>query len=79
MSVAVRLIRSFADLPQTYQGGAVAIGNFDGVHHGHARLVQRLKSRAAAADGPAVVFTFDPCLGVTSDSSLWEMCQSVAN
>ena len=29
--------------------------------------------------GTLVVFTFDPCLGVTSDSSLWEMCQSVAN
>ncbi len=60
VTVAVRLVRSFADLPRTYQGGAVAIGNFDGVHHGHARLVQRLKSRASAAGGPAVVFTFDP-------------------
>ena len=29
--------------------------------------------------GTLVVFTFDPCIGVTSDSSLWEMCQSVAN
>jgi riboflavin kinase/FMN adenylyltransferase len=56
----VKLFRSFADLPQTYQGGAVAIGNFDGVHHGHARLVERLKSQASAAGGPAVVFTFDP-------------------
>lgn len=25
--------------------------------------------------GTLVVFTFDPCLGVTSDSSLWELCQ----
>ena len=29
--------------------------------------------------GTLVVYTFDPCIGVTSDSSLWEMCQSVAN
>jgi succinate dehydrogenase / fumarate reductase membrane anchor subunit len=29
--------------------------------------------------GTLVVFTFDPCIGVNSDSSLWEMCQSVAN
>jgi succinate dehydrogenase / fumarate reductase membrane anchor subunit len=28
--------------------------------------------------GTLVVFTFDPCLGVTQDSSLWDMCQSVA-
>ena len=25
--------------------------------------------------GTLVVFTFDPCLGVTADSSLWDMCQ----
>lgn len=25
--------------------------------------------------GTLVVFTFDPCLGVTSDSSLWELCK----
>ena len=25
--------------------------------------------------GTLVVFTFDPCLGVTPDSSLWAMCQ----
>ncbi|MGN8553556.1 UNVERIFIED_CONTAM: succinate dehydrogenase hydrophobic membrane anchor subunit [Microbacterium sp. SLM126] len=29
--------------------------------------------------GTLVVFTFDPCIGVTSDSSLWDMCQSVTN
>jgi succinate dehydrogenase / fumarate reductase, membrane anchor subunit len=27
--------------------------------------------------GTLVVFTFDPCLGVTETSSLWEMCQGV--
>ena len=26
--------------------------------------------------GTLVVFTFDPCLGVTPDSSLWDMCQT---
>jgi succinate dehydrogenase / fumarate reductase, membrane anchor subunit len=26
--------------------------------------------------GTLVVFTFDPCLGVTESSSLWEMCQA---
>ena len=28
--------------------------------------------------GTLVVFTFDPCLGVNEQSSLWEMCQAVA-
>ena len=38
----------------------MAIGNFDGVHLGHARLVERLRAMAARVGGPAVVFTFDP-------------------
>jgi riboflavin kinase/FMN adenylyltransferase len=40
--------------------GAVTIGNFDGVHRGHARIVQRLIETAKSVGGPAMVFTFDP-------------------
>lgn len=54
------MTRSLADLPPDARGGAVAIGNFDGVHRGHARLVERLVQRARSLGGPAVVFTFDP-------------------
>lgn len=38
----------------------MTIGNFDGVHQGHRRIVERLLQRARDVDGPAVVFTFDP-------------------
>jgi len=38
----------------------VTIGNFDGVHRGHARLIERLLAKAREVSGPAVVFTFDP-------------------
>jgi len=38
----------------------VTIGNFDGVHLGHARLLGRLRKLADQTGGPAVVFTFDP-------------------
>lgn len=38
----------------------MAIGNFDGVHLGHARIVERLLERAKEVGGPAIVFTFDP-------------------
>lgn len=43
-----------------YRGGFVAIGNFDGVHRGHQRMISTLTGRAKAADVPAVVLTFDP-------------------
>ena len=54
------IIRDLNALPAAAQGGAVAIGNFDGVHLGHLRIVNRLLERARAVSGPAIVFTFDP-------------------
>lgn len=47
-------------LPEPVRGGAITIGNFDGVHRGHAQIVARAKSMAARWGGPTVVFTFDP-------------------
>ncbi|QEG42953.1 bifunctional riboflavin kinase/FAD synthetase [Roseimaritima ulvae] len=54
------LIRSFDDLSDEARGGAVSIGNFDGVHQGHASLVEQLCEAARRVGGPAVVVTFDP-------------------
>jgi riboflavin kinase/FMN adenylyltransferase len=56
----VKLLRDLACVPDELRGGALTIGNFDGVHLGHARLIDRLVARARALAGPAVVFTFDP-------------------
>jgi len=56
----MQLIRELTDLPAAIRGGAVAIGNFDGVHRGHARIVERLLAKAREVGGPAIVFTFDP-------------------
>ena len=56
----MHLLRSLDELPPSLRHGAVSIGNFDGVHRGHARIVQRLKAAAQTVGGPAVVFTFDP-------------------
>jgi riboflavin kinase/FMN adenylyltransferase len=38
----------------------VSIGNFDGVHAGHARIIKSLMEMAAGLGVPAVVLTFDP-------------------
>ncbi len=54
------LLRTLDDLPASLRGGAVAIGNFDGVHLGHARLIERLRTMAERVGGPAVAFTFEP-------------------
>ena len=39
---------------------ALAVGNFDGVHLGHAEIVRRLRAIAARLGVPAAVLTFDP-------------------
>lgn len=56
----MHVIRHPHDLPPIARGGAIAIGNFDGVHRGHAQILEQLRLRAAELEGPAVVFTFDP-------------------
>src|SRR5512140_1548860 len=44
----------------TLRGCAVAIGNFDGVHLGHQRLLALARSRAASRRAPTVALTFEP-------------------
>jgi riboflavin kinase/FMN adenylyltransferase len=56
----VQLYRDLDSLPERFHDGAVAIGNFDGVHQGHARIAQRLLAMAGELGSAALVFTFDP-------------------
>jgi riboflavin kinase/FMN adenylyltransferase len=56
----VRIVRSREFDDPALRDGAVTIGNFDGVHRGHARIIAQLKALAEEVGGPAVVFTFDP-------------------
>jgi riboflavin kinase/FMN adenylyltransferase len=45
-------------VPESLRGGVATIGNFDGVHKGHQRVLQQV--RAIAGDRPAVVVSFYP-------------------
>lgn len=47
-------------VPTECRGGAIAIGNFDGVHRGHQALVAETVRQARSLGGRAVVVTFDP-------------------
>ena len=53
-------IQDFERLPERARGAFVAVGNFDGVHRGHAHLLARLRSLADKAGVPALALTFDP-------------------
>ncbi len=58
--MAVHTIDWNALPPDDCRRGAISIGNFDGVHRGHAALVAELRRQADAINGPAVALTFDP-------------------
>ncbi len=53
-------IENVRDFPARARGAFVTIGNFDGVHRGHARLISELVDRARAAGAPALAVTFHP-------------------
>jgi riboflavin kinase/FMN adenylyltransferase len=56
----VALVRSLSELPPSARGGALSIGNFDGVHLGHAALMRRVVAHAKQLSGAAIALTFDP-------------------
>jgi riboflavin kinase / FMN adenylyltransferase len=53
-------LHDFASVPPPFRGAYLAFGNFDGVHLGHAHLIDRLRARADAAGVAALPLTFDP-------------------
>lgn len=53
-------LEDFGPVPKAVRGAYLAVGNFDGVHRGHAHLVARLRARAEVTASPAVALSFDP-------------------
>jgi FAD synthase len=54
------IVEGGARLPDSLRGGALALGNFDGVHRGHQAVIGSAVRAARAAGAPALVATFDP-------------------
>ena len=52
--------QGLADVPDGWGRSVVTIGEFDGVHTGHQRIVRRAAGLAGELELPVVVVTFDP-------------------
>jgi riboflavin kinase / FMN adenylyltransferase len=60
MSDSFRLHRSLHEVPADFGPCALTIGNFDGVHAGHRRILRRVRALAAEHGWKPSALTFDP-------------------
>jgi riboflavin kinase/FMN adenylyltransferase len=54
------IYRSLAETPDDFGPCAITIGNFDGVHLGHQRILRRVSALAREEGWKSAVLTFDP-------------------
>jgi riboflavin kinase/FMN adenylyltransferase len=59
-TAVLRIVRHPGSGSSHPRGAVLAMGNFDGLHKGHAALIGRATDRARAAGVPAAVLTFEP-------------------
>jgi riboflavin kinase/FMN adenylyltransferase len=58
--MAGRVYRSLAEVPPDFGPCAITIGNFDGVHAGHRKILRRVVALAREEGWKAAALTFDP-------------------
>src|ERR1017187_729825 len=56
----MRVFRSLDEVPPDFGPSALTIGNFDGVHAGHRRILRRVKEVAVQRELKASALTFHP-------------------
>ncbi len=56
----MQVLREFEHVPVGARHGVLTIGNFDGVHRGHAAVIATVRKIAHDLGGPAGVVLFDP-------------------
>src|SRR6202161_3245064 len=56
----MELVRGLHNLSQRPEGCVLTVGNYDGVHLGHQKMIGVLKQRAAELRSTATVLVFEP-------------------
>ena len=60
MEPQVRIFRSLDEVPSDFGPSVITIGNFDGVHSGHRRILRQVREIAGPWNWKPSVLTFDP-------------------
>jgi riboflavin kinase/FMN adenylyltransferase len=55
-----RIFNSLEEIPAAFGPSVAVIGNFDGVHLGHAEVLDSVRSEAHANGWRSIAITFDP-------------------
>jgi riboflavin kinase/FMN adenylyltransferase len=56
----MELVRGLHNISRRHQGCVLTVGNYDGVHLGHQKMIGALKARAAELRSAATVLVFEP-------------------
>jgi riboflavin kinase / FMN adenylyltransferase len=56
----MRIFRSLEEVPADLGPTIVSVGNFDGIHCGHQRVLQEIVQRARQSNSKAIAVTFEP-------------------
>ncbi len=56
----MEVIRGLENIKKIYRNPVVTLGNFDGVHVGHQKILRRVKDTSKKEKGISMVITFDP-------------------
>lgn len=57
---SVAMVFNFTDVLPEFRNAVITIGSFDGVHHGHKKILKELSRAAKAINGESILITFDP-------------------
>ncbi len=58
--MGIKIIRGLEGIKKTWPNLVLTIGNFDGVHIGHQRIMQKVTEAAGAIGGTSMAMSFDP-------------------
>ncbi len=56
----MKIIRGLHNIQQCHQNGVLTIGNFDGLHLGHQKILQQLRREAEKLKTHSCIMTFEP-------------------
>ncbi|MBF0540844.1 MAG: bifunctional riboflavin kinase/FAD synthetase [Nitrospirae bacterium] len=56
----MEIIKGLLNLTNTYSHPVITLGNFDGVHLGHQKTIQKVRDKAKETNSTSMIITFEP-------------------